>query len=657
MFRSVCDSPVLSRALRPVTAALVVLLAIAVFASVAHAAPPAPRLAPVAVPTKEAPRGGAITVPFVVTSRVPVQRGVLVWYLSKSKAPRGITAKVGKTSLVKLRRARRLAGRARIAIPRAHRGGSFHLIGCFEGVTTKAGRVPRSCSASPRRLLVGGPAVDPAKLLRKPAPLNVAPTLEAGAASTATIGTAGGTITATDSRGTAFTLVIPAQALPGDTTITMTPVASIGRLPFSGGLVGAVDLKPDGLRLFRAATLRIEPQVMPPLASQAPFLYHGAGKNFHSYPLTADRSKLELSLMHFTGGGVATATGAEKQAQQARVPSEVESQLAQRNAATVDQLRSGKFNQKQFVDQLTASLREYYVKVAAPRLAAATTDDTLGELAIATYFGWRRQVELLGLRGRFETEIEAGQKAIPRILRNAFERSYQRCIAGEIAHTRRMVAIARAAALLGIDLPNIMDRLDRCLRFEMDYELIASMRRADRYNEEADLHVVATRAPLSFSFEEGLVGDLPLTVPVWGHYDPVCYQPKGGVAMVVRNGRATVSIEANLTYKRLPDGRVTYSSDPPLVTATVDPGEVSTKGPAPCVREHDFYKKSLTTLFSDTMNPPSSLYGPVNPLLLQSWTHQGTSPWAVLRVQRQNALGASAFTGELGAKLYHAPAK
>ena len=88
-----------------------------------------------------------------------------------------------------------------------------------------------------------------------PAPPSVAPRLDDANAATERIGREGGTVSATGADGATYTLAIPAGALISDEDITLTPVGAVDGLPFSGGLAGAVQLAPDGLRLFEPATL------------------------------------------------------------------------------------------------------------------------------------------------------------------------------------------------------------------------------------------------------------------------------------------------------------------------------------------------------------------------------------------------------------------
>src|SRR5262245_47683239 len=116
-------------------------------------------------------------------------------------------------------------------------------------------------------------------------PLAVTPALDTARAVSATVTSDGGTLTATAANGAVFTLTIPAGAIPEEETITMTPIASIPDLPFSGGLAGAgaVQLEPEGLLLLKAATLVIQPSSLLSLDQQCPFSWHQAGDDFHLF--------------------------------------------------------------------------------------------------------------------------------------------------------------------------------------------------------------------------------------------------------------------------------------------------------------------------------------------------------------------------------------
>src|SRR5689334_11573021 len=80
----------------------------------------------------------------------------------------------------------------------------------------------------------------------------VAPVPQQGAATTATIGPEGGTLSAGGD-----VLHVPAGALSAPQAITMIPLSSLGGSPL-GGSFGAVQLEPTGLHFLVPATLTIQ---------------------------------------------------------------------------------------------------------------------------------------------------------------------------------------------------------------------------------------------------------------------------------------------------------------------------------------------------------------------------------------------------------------
>lgn len=503
--------------------------------------------------------------------------------------------------------------------------------------------------------------MDPATRLRTPDPLNVTPVLDTGRTVKKTIGSAGGTMTVTNAKGTVFTLTIPADALPSDADIQMTPLSSIGGLPFSGGLVGAVDLKPDGLRFFKPAILSIQPVTMPPLGEQAPFQYLGSGEDFHSYPLSMDKTKLEMALMHFTGAGVATAPPSERDALANRAPSNVEAQFAAEGARIVDRWRRGVIDGEGFASESSAYLEQAFKQIVRPRLQAAETDDSLAALAISSFNTWARQGELLGISDRFETLREEGWASVAKIIQNAFDKSYERCIAGEVGFVQRMIGWARAAALLSIPLPaDSLERADNCLRFELDYELGLKYRKSSGNMERFDLTVKSDRAPLRLDdYATGQIsGPVPLAAPLWEHYDNICNQT-GGTATVTRDGNAKLKIDANLKYKVEPDGRVITSSEPPTIKMDLDTGHVAVTSSCG-LGDKKYYRTFMSFLYPDLYAPPGPPpSGSMEPhvLQLQNWTYTTTNPWAqLLDTREKSGLALNDLAnGSLTLRLHHKP--
>ncbi len=112
----------------------------------------------------------------------------------------------------------------------------------------------------------------------QPNPVKVGVRRDSLQTSSATVGAAGGTITAVGSDSTRFTLTIPPKALDGDSGITMTPVSAIQDLPLSGGLVAAVHFEPEGLRFNIPVELKIEPPREVPVEAAAGFRLPGRWK-------------------------------------------------------------------------------------------------------------------------------------------------------------------------------------------------------------------------------------------------------------------------------------------------------------------------------------------------------------------------------------------
>ncbi len=91
-------------------------------------------------------------------------------------------------------------------------------------------------------------------------PIPVSLTLDQSHASSAIIGPEGGTLAATGADGTRYTLEIPAKALVEDVEIGLVPITSMDGIPWKNeGLIGAVQLEPDGQMFYSYVNLTIQP--------------------------------------------------------------------------------------------------------------------------------------------------------------------------------------------------------------------------------------------------------------------------------------------------------------------------------------------------------------------------------------------------------------
>ena len=269
---------------------------------------------------------------------------------------------------------------------------------------------------------------------RSPAnPVAVNPVLDTSHSTTQTIAASqGGTIKATGSDGSAFTLTIPANALLSDETITMTPVASIAGLPTSGGLLAAVQLSPDGLQLQQAATLTIQPAVSVSAGQQVGFGYHASGQEFYLQPLGLTGT-IVMSLTHFSASGVGRGEpvnpGVPTSAAD-RYDALIEALATARRCQLLSGANCGGMTQEDLNNLFDAYSQAFYKEGLVPELQAALTEDGKALEAIAQAWAWQRSLEVLGLdtsKEPYATEIAFITKVVPNIVLNAFNKAYDRC--------------------------------------------------------------------------------------------------------------------------------------------------------------------------------------------------------------------------------------
>ena len=132
---------------------------------------------------------------------------------------------------------------------------------------------------------------------------------EADRATIATIGSTGGTISATSAEGVTYSFIVPPLALDKDVSITVTPIGRIGGLPFSGGLLGGVEFQPSGLKFGPGVLLVIKSAAaIPALAPNqrlVGFTFEGVVDSTRVQPALPRNGGLAISIEHFSSGGLA----------------------------------------------------------------------------------------------------------------------------------------------------------------------------------------------------------------------------------------------------------------------------------------------------------------------------------------------------------------
>jgi len=245
----------------------------------------------------------------------------------------------------------------------------------------------------------GGAVVDVSRPLTPPrSHFTVEVHTDAGRAISKVISPAGGSLSAVAADGTQFTLTLPPGALVSDEEVTLTPVAAIDRLPLSGGLSAGVQLAPDGLLLFQAATLVIDLPVPISPDEEITFAWRGTGDEFFLYPpKPLNTSSITLTLTHFSGYGAGRGTSADETAQLARVPPDRDDALAQELQATAAAERKearassglppislagiGRQSGTSLLDAAKKVLTNYFLKVLHAEQPTRCSDDWRGFLS------------------------------------------------------------------------------------------------------------------------------------------------------------------------------------------------------------------------------------------------------------------------------------
>lgn len=448
----------------------------------------------------------------------------------------------------------------------------------------------------------GGPVVFGAYFLKVASPsaganpLDVCVTPDQSQAIRAVIPAGGGSVSATAADGTSFTLTLPPDALLSDEEITLTPVTAIQGLPLSGGLVAAVHLAPEGLRLFKPATLTI--QVPSGFDAQAVtgFGYHEVGDQFHLYPLETSGSQLSMQVMHFSGYGVANGTAADRAAQQQRSPTTAEDRTNQRSSAVLDEARrQGRPLTPDDLDSLDSMYGDWLDTSLTPNLDAALNaiqnkapnSAELVDAAIAESQAWLAgidKVEAAAMKSVFMAEAAQGTSGRSR--KDAVKARRDQTLRGQLILVRGtcfdpdpasgfisalnvLRLLKEGMALGGVVLPGPDE--DECLRFTLHF---SSFQEIDGVQPPVFLttksRVQATSVPLTL--------DAKLQLSGGGTLNYALFEVKSSCTInMVGVGGAPLKVTANLNAN-LKQGPVVVEE----LFLAFDPGSFSETGTVQC---------------------------------------------------------------------------
>lgn len=309
-----------------------------------------------------------------------------------------------------------------------------------------------------------------------PDPILVQPVLNTNVTVSAAVDASGATLRLTNGAGVVFALNLPTNSVLVPTTVTMTLVQSLAGQPFTNGLIRAVELRPEGLHLFKPGTLTITfPGGAP--ADFTAFSYGRGGRDFHLYPAFARSGQVVLPIHHFSGHGGGNATTQQAANTVKRPPCLPMSQGEQ---------EVGKILRDSYPDMPPASalqppITAWYNQSVLPHLKAAEENDALLDDAAAEFLWWAAMNQLLGLGDGMDPKA---LQSLANGLANAINRANARCVTdsnlGEIPNMFRLV---KNAQLLGLEsyYPDVFnteelaDRISRCARFELTLESLIDL--------------------------------------------------------------------------------------------------------------------------------------------------------------------------------------
>ena len=311
-------------------------------------------------------------------------------------------------------------------------------------------------------------------------PTDVAVALDAGKTVEALIPIEGGSLSATGADGTVYTLDIPKDALLTETTIGLTPVASISGMPF-GEQTYAVQFSPDGLFLYNAAVLTIAPVEAIPVGEQIAFGYLADGKDVILASPVFDSSEIEIQVQHFSGNGVTRGLLADIEPERRRLGGDAERRLSAAMSAELIRIRQegGEWQGAQVAAAFEEALRQFEEQVVKPRVAAAGESCAAGRLAIETVLKLESQRQILGA-SEGGSGIDKYPGLVEKVARVCVLEEFELCVEDHVIHRMAMVwrGYERQFAvigLLGVQLDDAVLREAReltikCLTFKVKLE-------------------------------------------------------------------------------------------------------------------------------------------------------------------------------------------
>lgn len=310
----------------------------------------------------------------------------------------------------------------------------------------------------------------------------------------------GGQIHLTLPSGLSYTLDIPDGALMNDQEITLVPITRIDGMLLSGGLIGGVQLEPEGLELLKPATLTITvPKGYDP-KQMVGFGYHGEGDGFHLDLATGDGMTITLPIFSFSGHGAASGTTSDITNQAAQPTGSAADAAAQQFANAAKQCMGQ--DPSQCLPWVQA-LIDMYNNQVQPDLTKAQNDDSKIDSAEAEFIHWLHMAQLSGQYGVTTINGEEydlgtleyrGIHLVYKGLRNAFDQESARCISQEdISQASKMMTRLHDLEILEDDNQPPYNKdtkwkdLEACRRYRLTFDSNLTWKLGDSMTVRADI--------------------------------------------------------------------------------------------------------------------------------------------------------------------------
>lgn len=411
-------------------------------------------------------------------------------YLSADRRV-GRDVAVGTIRVPRLKPGRKHIARLDLRVPARAAARNYRLLACADARRrVRESREGNNCRLATRAVQVTAADDGVPDFPLTPDPITVAPAVDESRAVEERVDNpfVAKSITATGADGTTYTLDIPAEALIGPETITLTPVTAVGGLPLSGELVAGVELKPHGLVLMKPATLTIDSPNLGPIGQQTPFYFHEGGEDFHLYPVLLpepgdDKNVVRFQIEHFSTPGVGLGTAGDRAGVNNHPPARDQAQIAGAISDLIREAREADPNgdgpgDPDLGSKIEALMNAHYDGVIKPQLAAAEQNprnDALVRDAIADALSWVRNMQLHLSSGDdpySSARTEDAAARVERVLKAVYLDRWKRCSQDhELEVMPHLISIARQALLLGYSWGDAAwQRFLDCARFELRFD-------------------------------------------------------------------------------------------------------------------------------------------------------------------------------------------